>query len=74
MIIASTSIISGCGEKTLTEDVTKIYDTIDSNNDSGKIVPQYVDVKGEDNGKVKVYRYDRYGNSEMIREENLSEK
>lgn len=48
MIIASTSIISGCGEKTLTEDVTKIYDTIDSNNDSGKIVPQYAKVKGED--------------------------
>lgn len=48
MILMSTAVVSGCNAKTVTEDVTEIYSTIDSNDESGKIDPQIVDVAGED--------------------------
>lgn len=48
MIIMSTAVVGGCDAKTVTEDVTEIYSTIDSNDESGKIDPQVVDVAGED--------------------------
>jgi len=48
MIVMSTAVLSGCESKTLTEDVTEIYDVIDSNDEDGKIVPQVASVKGED--------------------------
>lgn len=53
-----TTCFSGCGEHVITDDAMAIYDVIDSNGEDVRIMPQEIEVPGEDFKLVVEYSLD----------------